>query len=340
MGTTAIMSCAIACVVTWLVRSLARRRGLLDRPNGRSAHIRPTPRLGGIGILIAFLAGTYVALVNTGATAGALAVIAATAAVSLVGLIDDVRPLSARIRLGAQALAAVAVIGFNLGQIDLAWNLGTLPRAILLPASILWMVWVTNLYNFMDGIDGLAGGQAVVAGAAISAAAFGAGSYVQGALALVLAASASGFLIFNLAPASIFMGDVGSTAIGFLFAALPFVPGGGGVPIEAIAIVLSLFILDATTTLVRRIVRGERLFEAHRTHLYQRPLAFGTPHSIITAAVFPGMLAVGVCGALYGSASTAGRRQLVAVVVTIFASYAAVVLRMERRRRAVQQTSL
>jgi UDP-N-acetylmuramyl pentapeptide phosphotransferase/UDP-N-acetylglucosamine-1-phosphate transferase len=262
----------------------------------------------------------------------ALVIIAAIAFISLVGLVDDLRPLRARVRFGAQCLAAAVVVGSDWDRLGEAWTLaGVLPSWLLVPVSILWMVWLTNLYNFMDGIDGLAGGQAVIAGIGVALAAHSIGADLPAALAALLAATAAGFLVFNFPPASIFMGDVGSTAIGFLFASLPFLGGGTGIPAEAVGLALALFILDATVTLVRRLLRGERFFQAHRTHCYQRPLSLGIPHRRITLAAYAGMVAVGAGAAVWPRVGMAARIALVAGATLLYVAYVLVVIRLERR---------
>ncbi len=329
---------AVAWIATRAVRSVALRKHLLDRPNDRSAHINPTPRLGGIGIMSGFIPSACVIAAVCRAPAGAWVIIVATAFISLVGLIDDVRPMRARVRFLAQLAAAAAVVGSNPAAVRDAWTLIPLPLLVVVPVSVLWIVWVTNLYNFMDGIDGIAGGQAVIGGIAIAAAAFAVGGTLQGGLVLALAAASLGFLVLNFPPASIFMGDVGSTPIGFFFASLPFVQiGGSAVPAEVVLLALGLFILDATTTLVRRLARGERFFQAHRTHWYQRPLALGVPHRAITLASYPGMMFVGAMALAYPAASPAVRWALVATVIGTFVLYARTVVLMERRRRTAAE---
>ncbi len=335
-----VASLATSLVATRAVREIALRKSLLDRPNDRSAHVRPTPRLGGIGIMCGFLPAAVAASAIARASPGTWVIIAATAVISCVGLLDDLRPLAARVRFLAQLVAAVAVVGSNPTAVRDAWTLVPLPVAVVVPLSVLWIVWVTNLYNFMDGIDGFAGGQAVIAGAAIAVAAFSVGATSQGTLALAMAAAALGFLILNFPPASIFMGDVGSTAIGFLFASLPFLPGASGVPVEVVVLALGLFILDATTTLVRRLARGERFFQAHRTHWYQRPLAVGIAHRAITLTSYPGMLFVGALAIAYPAAPARVRWILVGAAVATFVAYAWTVLSTERRNRSAVGTQV
>lgn len=328
----------VAALGTRLVLEVAHCTGRLDMPNVRSAHIEPTPRLGGLGIMAAFLpAGVWVVGAHGGQ--GAL-VLAATAFISAVGLVDDLHPLSARVRLGAQCLAAALVVGAGWENLGSAWTL--LPGVsawLIAPLSVLWIVWLTNLYNFMDGIDGLAGGQTVIGGMAIAFAAAGATAALPAALSGLAAAAALGFLILNFPPASIFMGDVGSTAIGFLFAALPFIGGSRGspIPVEVISLALALFIMDATFTLFRRMWRRERLAQAHRSHVYQRPLALGVSHRAITLTSYCGMSFVGAEAVLYGRLAWPGRILLFLAALAIFALLARWVGRLEARSPVVSE---
>jgi UDP-N-acetylmuramyl pentapeptide phosphotransferase/UDP-N-acetylglucosamine-1-phosphate transferase len=330
-GGVLVAALVVSLLGTWLVRRLALARQLLDRPNERSAHVRPTPRLGGIGIMSAFLPVAAATVALSGGGAAALCVILATAAIAALGLLDDLRPLPARWRFGVQLAAATAVVGANLARVEGAWTLLPLPPWLLAPLSVLWIVWVTNLYNFMDGIDGLAAGQASIAGAALCAVAIAVGAPMQATLVLALVGAASGFLVLNFPPASIFMGDVGSTAIGFFLASVPFLPGSDGLPVEVVGLAIALFLLDATTTLIRRLARGERFFEAHRTHVYQRPLALGVPHRAITLAAYPGMALVGGFAVAYSQASWPVRITLIAAAVAVFGGYAYAVASLERR---------
>jgi Fuc2NAc and GlcNAc transferase len=326
----------VSLALTRLVRGLALRGSLLDRPNERSAHVRPTPRLGGIGIMSAFLPAAVVLTLLYGGGAKVLLTLLATAVIALVGFVDDLRPLRARWRFGAQLLAAAAVVVINASNLTAAWTLLPAPVWLLAPLSVLWIVWLTNLYNFMDGIDGLASGQAVIGGAAIAVAAY-AGSTLQGALAVVLVVAALGFLLFNFPPASIFMGDVGSTAIGFFFAVIPFLPGST-ISVEVVALSLVLFVLDATATLVRRLISGQRVYEAHRSHWYQRPLACGVLHQTITLSAYAGMVLAGALAVRYPAAALLRDRiGLLGMAAALFAAYAGVVLAVERRHRALAQ---
>jgi UDP-N-acetylmuramyl pentapeptide phosphotransferase/UDP-N-acetylglucosamine-1-phosphate transferase len=197
--------------------------------------------------------------------------------------------------------------------------------------AVLWIVWLTNLYNFMDGIDGLAGAQALIAGLGLAAVAASLGAGTSGWLLLAIAGSSLGFLFFNLPPSSIFMGDVGSTAIGFFFGILPLLPESRPIPLEPVALVLSLFVLDATWTLLRRVVAGERWYTPHRTHLYQRPVVMGVGHRTVLLVAAGAMVVVSGCAVEWPRASLAGRFALLAIPLAVFATGFVAVRELERR---------
>lgn len=329
----AVMVLVTSLVVTRWIREVAKKRSLLDQPNDRSAHVTPTPRLGGIGIMVAFLPAAFLVAALGGAGTAVFSALVGTAIVSALGLVDDLRPLPARLRLIVQFLAASLVVALSWENLPAAWSLfgSVTPRWLLGGLSVLWIVWLTNLYNFMDGIDGLAAGQAVVGGAALALVGYSAGAAVPALLAVLLVAGALGFLALNFPPATIFMGDVGSTAIGFFLASLPLVAEGGAIPVEAAGLAVALFILDATWTLFRRIRRRERLSQAHRSHVYQRPLALGVGHRTITLTSYAGMVLVAAGAVAYSGVGTTGRVLLLAGAVLVFAVLANVVASLERR---------
>lgn len=319
-----------------LVRTTARRLAILDHPNVRSSHDVPKPRLGGIGITAAFLAAAGVLVAVGVAPRSALVVLAATGAIATLGLVDDLRSLPVRWRFSLQLAAAVAVVVVRWADLPAAAGVvgGLLPAWILGPLFVLWIVWLTNLYNFMDGIDGLAGGQAVFAGAGVALAAFAMGSHGTAWIALALGAASIGFLRFNFPPSTIFMGDVGSTALGFFFGCLPLMGERSPVTAGTVALALSLFVLDATTTLLRRLARGERWYTAHRSHLYQRPVALGWKHRTITSWGWAGMILV--AGAAVGQSLTPATWGLgwFAVPIALFSLATAAVRAAERSAAA------
>lgn len=272
---------------TRAVLRYARAR-LLDVPNERSSHAAPTPRGGGLAVVGAFLAGLAV-LTAAGVLEPhvALALGPGTAAISAVGWADDHHHVPARWRSLVHFAAAFWALGWLGGMPALQVGHGFLPLgAFGWVVGALGIVWVTNLYNFMDGIDGIAAGEAVSAGLAAAALLWLRGSPSLAAVTLLVAASSAGFLAWNRPPARIFMGDVGSGTLGWLFAVLAVASENSrAMPLLAWVVLLGVFVLDATVTLVRRVRRGERAYEAHRTHAYQRAVQAGLSHGRVTGAV-------------------------------------------------------
>lgn len=266
---------------------------ILDVPNQRSAHRRPTPRGGGLGVVLAFVAGMLVlfqaAQFARIADAQFVGVILAAVAIAAVALWDDVRDLSARLRLAAQCGAALVAVGSGLAvtQLALPW-VGVVPLGWLGPAlTLVWIVGCTNAVNFMDGLDGLVGGTLLVVAAALCAIAAHQGGWFVYAAALFLAAGFVGFLPFNLHPARIFMGDVGSQFAGFMLAVLAVAAARfDGQQVSFLIVPLLMFglLFDAAFTLARRALMRERLAEGHRTHLYQLASRAGVPVRAVAAA--------------------------------------------------------
>ena len=197
-------------------------------------------------------------------------------------------------------------------------------------------MWLTNLYNFMDGIDGLAGVQALLASLALALVATRAGGATSAWLLLALAGASAGFLFFNFPPSSIFMGDVGSTAIGFFFGVLPLLPGTSPVAIEPVAISLSLFVLDATVTLLRRMAAGEKWYTPHRSHLYQRPVVLGVAHRSVLLVGMCAMAAVAWAAQDWPQAAGGERVLLVVLPVAIYAAGHVLLERMTLRTRPTE----
>ncbi|MGA2403878.1 MAG: glycosyltransferase family 4 protein [Syntrophobacteraceae bacterium] len=215
--------------------------------------------------------------------------------IAIVSWFDDLHSVPNRVRFGVQAFGALLVLlldGFwrrpdipFLASISLGW--------LAVPIGFLWIVGFTNAYNFMDGIDGIAGGQAVIAGSAWAGLGILAGYPPAGVIGALVAAASLGFLACNWPPARIFMGDVGSAFIGYTFACLPVIAGNADprLPFAGILVVWP-FVLDSTFTLLRRLSRGENIFAAHRSHLYQRLVISGYSHRFVTL-LYMGLALVG-----------------------------------------------
>lgn len=250
---------AIAAAGTWLARTYAVQHNLIDHPGERRSHGEATPRGGGIAIVLALLVATLALALRDPSRALALAGFAAALSiVAGIGWWDDHRPLAAWVRLAAHVVAAsvLSVVVF-----------GTYGEAWLAIAAFAAALVLTNVWNFMDGINGLAATQAALVAAAFAAAT---GS-VWGWLGWALVAACAGFLPFNFPRARIFLGDVGSGALGFTIAALAVAAvGGHGVEWPLALLPLSAFLVDAGLTLLRRVLRGERWWTAHAQHAYQQ----------------------------------------------------------------------
>lgn len=271
---------ASAAGTTALLIALLLRRGprfALDQPNRRSLHSTAVPRTGGLALLGGVAASAV--LVSWGIPS---AVLYAGAALAAVSLVDDLRnlPVGARLacHFAAAAIAAVAILAPAAGP-------------LVLGGAILATAWMINLYNFMDGSDGMAGGMAVAGFGAYAALALAGGDAGLAALCIAVAASAAAFLAFNFQPARIFLGDSGSVPLGFLAAALGLLGTARGLwtPWAAL-LTFSPFIADATLTLARRVLSRERFWEAHHDHGYQRLIRMGWSHRATALAAYGLML--------------------------------------------------
>ena len=301
-----------------LIRLAALNKALLDVPNERSSHRQPVPRLGGAAFIpLVLIAGGILAL-----RLGRLEVIfgfflGGALALFFVSLADDVFSLAASSRLAFQFLVAGGLLGAAVyanraGTIDVIGSLlppdmgrGAICR--YLPVSLvclaLWIVGIINIFNFMDGIDGIAGVQAVVAGIAWFIIGTRLSAPIVATFSACVAAGVLGFLTLNWPPAKIFMGDAGSTVLGFIFATVPFVTiaeANSAVRFESLLVASALvvwpFLADGSFTILRRLKNRENILRAHRSHLYQRLVTAGKSHRLISStygglAVFGAVLA-------------------------------------------------
>ena len=281
---SAVATGLVSGVATQALLPILRRRNLLDRPNDRSSHTTPTPRGGGIALIGAILLAWIVWFLVGQVAPAVLAICAGTGLLAIVCWIDDLRGLSPATRLAAQA-AAVAVGLYALPNTDNELQAWVGRSAYFAVIGLLWVWWV-NAFNFMDGIDGLAGSEAVtIGGGLLLFSALGIG--VDPAMALLAAAilgAAIGFLIWNWSPARIFLGDVGSAPLGFLTGFLLIDLAVRG-PWEVALILPLYFLADASLTLLRRLWRGERIWEAHRQHFYQQAVRRGLSHAAVVRRV-------------------------------------------------------
>jgi Fuc2NAc and GlcNAc transferase len=312
-------------VLTPAVRRLAFRSAYLDVPNDRSSHRQPTPKTGGYAIL----AGVAVGVWTTGVwRAGNVAVIlGGVLLLTVVAFVDDRRPLPMLFRLVLQAgIAALVVWGLRETSApagDAAFGNGWIAALV----ALVWIVGLINTYNFMDGLNGIAGGAAVVTGAVLAELALLRGDLPAAVLAISVAAAVAGFLPFNI-PGLIFMGDAGSTALGLVFGALVLdAARAGGVPVAA-TLPLVPFVLDAGTTRLNRALRGERFWLPHREHYYQRLQQAGWSHTAVAGLYSALTIATGSVALVFDRLATGQR---VAALAAVLIGHALIFSAIQRR---------
>ena len=276
----------VSYLLTLALRRYALARGILARPTDRGLHERPIPSGGGLSVSLLTLLGASAAHVLFSLPDGFVAaLLGGGGLLTLLGWVDDRRALGPAPKAALQAAAAlwaVALLGVPGGPEWLVPHPAIVPLRYLFAA--LGIVWFVNLFNFMDGADGLAGLQALMAGLVSGLFLWAAGATGAAVVLLTMAAAAAGFLLLNRPPARIFMGDAGSCFLGYLFGVFAFCDlGAQGLPFFYWLLLLSLFVCDATLTLSRRVARGERWYRAHRQHAYQRLILSGRSHGDILA---------------------------------------------------------
>jgi UDP-N-acetylmuramyl pentapeptide phosphotransferase/UDP-N-acetylglucosamine-1-phosphate transferase len=264
--------------------SWAHRRQRLDIPNDRSSHTTPTPHGGGLAIVAVVVLGVAIYAFLSGQCSLLWWYCAGGLLIAVVSWFDDLHDLPGSVRFGVHGIGAgLAIAGYGywhdlslpfVSSLELGW--------IGLVLTFFWIVGLTNVFNFMDGIDGIAGLQAVFAGLAWAVLGWWTSQPAIVLIALLIGSGAIGFLAHNWSPAKIFMGDVGSAFLGYSLAVLPLMATEHGHAPTRLALagvmVMWPFVFDATLTLVRRALRGENVFNAHRSHLYQRMVIVGLSH--------------------------------------------------------------
>jgi UDP-GlcNAc:undecaprenyl-phosphate GlcNAc-1-phosphate transferase len=260
-----LVAALVTMLLTIILLSSKVGREIQDVPNERSLHDAPIPRIGGVGLMAGVFCGWALIFKSL-----AWWVVLPVIILFVVSLLDDVHGLPVRRRLLAHfAAAAMLVIGCGV-----LWQ-----NALLALLVLLYAVWMTNLYNFMDGSDGLAGGMAFFGFSMYGVAALMHGDDAQAMLNFSVGAAALGFLYYNVHPARVFLGDAGSIPLGFLSAAMGVRGWQSGLwPAWFPLLVFSPFIMDASVTLLKRALCGKKIWQAHREHYYQRLIQLGHGH--------------------------------------------------------------
>ena len=277
----------VTLILTKLMLASSVFSKIQDIPNSRSLHDRPIPRIGGLAIMLGVLSAWHL-LASPVTRLLSIAVMI----LMVLSFLDDLKDLSAKWRLLGHLLVAIGFVNFGLGPISV----------YLAVFFVIAVVWMTNLYNFMDGANGLAGGMAALGFSCYALVAAIAGDLNFALINLVIVGSSIAFLYFNFGQAKVFMGDAGSIPLGFLSAAIGLLGWQKGLwPMWFPVVIFSSFILDATVTLIKRLFRGERIWDAHREHYYQRLIRMGMSHQKMALIEYGLMLISGAVamGALH-----------------------------------------
>jgi UDP-N-acetylmuramyl pentapeptide phosphotransferase/UDP-N-acetylglucosamine-1-phosphate transferase len=267
----AVLSFVLTGVATWY----ARQRGMLDHPGERHSHTRATPRGGGAGLVVAFLFASFLFVSQSLPGWWWSCLVPGTLILAVTGWWDDHSSLSVRARLFVQLAVSFYLLWC-------ATEAGWIQGAAWIVVSGLFTIWMINLYNFMDGSNGMAGLQGMFASLVLAALFYHSGDRALALAAGLLTGCCAGFLPWNLGRAKVFMGDVGSLSLGFIFAVLLLYGAGSGAFSYPVALmIMLLFLTDASLTLLWRVFRGERWYNAHRQHLYQWMIAHGLTHGSV-----------------------------------------------------------
>lgn len=324
----------------WFIK-YARLRKITDVPTERSSHSIPTPRGGGIGFVITsmFAFVLYFALMGLLSSQIYLVMLVALSAIACMGWFDDRRDLSQLVRLSVQVMAAAGVIYFIEG-LDAFFipHVSYISLGFFSPfLGLLWITGVTNIYNFMDGVDGIASVQALSASAGWMIFAKLWNEPVLFTINLIVFAAIAMFLIYNWSPARIFMGDVGSVFLGFFFAIMPFLAAAiaegrtVGFTLWIGALLIWPFLFDSAFTLLRRFKKGENLFQAHRTHLYQRLNIAGWSHSVISTLYLTFSLLCIIVALIFSHESDSARVYILSGLLALSFLYVLGVQRVEKK---------
>jgi UDP-N-acetylmuramyl pentapeptide phosphotransferase/UDP-N-acetylglucosamine-1-phosphate transferase len=346
-------------VAWWLTRQLCSPKSFLSilaHPNERTLHATPIPQTGGVAVIVSvvislILAASVLAIAQPskpvlpkGLASGSVWIVASMLLIFVVSLIDDCVGLPASLRLGVQAVSALIItvgVGLTLSSIPIPGGPTVLLGIAAIPVSVLVLLWMANLYNFMDGMDGFSGGMTAIGFGFLAYFGWEVGYPIMLLIATIVAMSAVGFLAHNFPPARIFMGDAGSITVGFLAGTLMILGVRDRIfSLWVPIIIFSPFILDATVTLIRRAFHRKRIWEAHREHYYQRLVLSGWSHRRTVLVEYGLMILCGGLAILYHHSTEKWRLVILGTWVVMFLVLERLVKRLEQQTvsRAVRSS--
>ncbi len=283
-----ILACVVSFIITPFIIKFAHKIGALDNPDERKVHKNVMPRLGGLAIYLSFI---ITVLISNSLTKPLTGLLLGSTLIVFIGIIDDIKGLSPRIKLLGQISAALVAVYFGV-KVQFLTNpfsdmiiLGKLA----IPVTVLWIVGVTNALNLVDGLDGLAAGIASIASLTMGVIAFIEGQFASAFLAIILFSSIIGFLKYNFHPAKIFMGDTGSMFLGFslsIIAIEGLTKGATVISVFIPVVILGIPIFDTAFAIIRRFINGQPIFQADKQHLHHRLLDLGLSHKQTVLAIY------------------------------------------------------
>jgi UDP-GlcNAc:undecaprenyl-phosphate/decaprenyl-phosphate GlcNAc-1-phosphate transferase len=291
-----IIAVAVAYFATPHIKELAIKAGAMDAPDERKVHKEPIPRMGGLAIYLAAVAAIFISMKMNHQVLG---IILGGTVMLAVGVIDDIKQLSAKVKLMGQIIAALVLLAFD---VRIEWLTNPFGSMVYLgylsiPITILWVVAVTNTVNLIDGLDGLAAGVSSIASITILIVALQQNLWIVAILTAAIAGSAVGFLFHNFNPAKIFMGDTGSLFLGYMLSAVSImgaVKGAATIALVVPIVALGLPIMDTTFAILRRYLNGVPIFRPDKGHLHHRLLAMGLTQKqvVLSMYVISGLLGI------------------------------------------------
>ncbi len=333
-----VVAFVAALALTPVAIKLAIRYNIVDIPNQRKIHTKPTPRMGGVAIYAAFVIGALLLGVYTRQVA---ALLIAGSIVFFTGLLDDFRDISPWVKLGGQIVAALVLVyfGFTVRFITNPFNGSIISLGwFSIPITVLWLAGISNAVNLIDGMDGLSSGVSAIAALSTAVVCISQGEFVAAALAGVLAVSALGFLPWNFNPAKTFMGDCGALFLGFILGALALMGLSKGATVISVFIpfmILGVPVFDTFCAIIRRIFLRKPIFEADKMHLHQTLLSLGLTQRQTVLAIYVLALVMGVCAVLMAVLATA-QAAIVLIATVSFAFAGAEWLGVLRGKRHIR----